>query len=197
MKLSIATLTLLIWIPGFVFSQSAILSNYKVGSQTTASIAGTSSLHDWHCTVESISGTAKITHNQDELIAVNSLNMTFDVNSIKSGKAAMDKNTYKALNLPKFPTINYELTRTNSIEFRDGAYQLSTVGNLTIAGKTQSIQMQVTGTVQANGSLSFSGSKRLNMKTFDVDPPTAVFGTIKTGEMVTVSFHVILNKTTI
>lgn len=197
MKYLITPLLVSIWLLGAAFAQTAAVSTYKVGKTTEVKIEGTSSLHDWHSLVEEVSGKADVAVNGTELVSVNSMSLKFKVESIKSGKGAMDNNIYEALNSDAHPYISYQLTKVNSMEKVQGEYVLNTTGKLTIAGATQTINMKVTGKMQSNGSLMFSGSKSLKMTDYKVDPPTAVFGTIKTGDEITISFSMTLVETTI
>jgi hypothetical protein len=46
----------------------------------------------------------------------------------------------------------------------------------------------------ANGDVQIIGSRKLNMKDFNMVPPTAMMGTIKVGEEVTVNFNLTLTN---
>ncbi|MEQ8807891.1 MAG: YceI family protein, partial [Imperialibacter sp.] len=67
-------------------------------------------------------------------------------------------------------------------------------GNLTIAGKTNAVTLPVAGKRDANGKYSFEGSYKLNMKDYDMEPPTAMFGQIVTGEEVEISVNLIVEN---
>jgi hypothetical protein len=43
-----------------------------------------------------------------------------------------------------------------------------------------------------NGTLVCKGSKRIKMTDYKVEPPSFMFGTIKTGDEITISFDVTL-----
>jgi polyisoprenoid-binding protein YceI len=177
----------LVLLPMLAFGQ------YKVddGSSSLV-IEGTSSLHDWEIEAEEIKGTATL--DPSSLDKLSNLKFSVVVKELKSGKGAMDKNTYEALKEDDHPEVTYTLTKVNNITpAGSGKYKLSTSGNLTIAGTTKPVNMEVTATTSAGGVV-FSGEYPLKMTTFNVDPPTAVFGTIKTGDEVTIKFNVNYKK---
>jgi hypothetical protein len=45
-----------------------------------------------------------------------------------------------------------------------------------------------------NNNVTFTGKKTIKMTEFEVEPPTALLGTIKTGDEVTISFNSKFNK---
>ena len=172
-------------------------STYKVASGKNM-IKGTSSLHDWQCIVEDQSGTAVI--NTNGTLDITSLNVRMAVKSIKSVKengayydASMDKNTYKALNAEKYPDIIYTLISTSNTKTSGNISTLTATGNLTVAGKTNKITFPVKAAVNGN-KVIFTGAIKFKMTAFGVKPPTALLGTIKTGDEVTIVINTTFSK---
>lgn len=104
----------------------------------------------------------------------------------------MDNKTWEALKSETHPTITYQLASVKSIEKTAAGYQIKASGKLTIAGETRTVDMTVDAKVLADGSVQFSGSKSLKMTEFNMTPPTALLGTLKTGDEVTIVFNVTL-----
>ena len=100
----------------------------------------------------------------------------------------MDDNTYKALKESKYPTISYSL-KSYAVE----GEVIYLTGDLTIAGVTKPVKFKSTYTVDGN-SLHFIGNYKFKMTDFGIDPPTAVMGTIKTGDVVDIRFDFKYNK---
>ena len=182
-------LILLVSITVFGFLMASAQSNYRLASAKNM-IKGTSNLHDWQCVVEKQSGSAVI--NTSGTLNISSLNVRMVVKSIKSVKAngsyydaSMDKNTYKALNADKFPEIVYTLTGTSNVKTSGNTTTLTATGNLTIAGKTQNVSFPVKAVVSGN-NITFTGSASLKMTSFGIKPPTALLGTVKCGDAVTI-----------
>jgi len=164
-----------------------IAQTYKVDNQNSSLlILGTSSLHDWEITADKQDGSINIENTTD--FNVQNLTMTFDVMGLKSGKSGMDKNTRKALNYKSYPTIDFKLSSVKSTSKTNTGYKVEALGNLTIAGTTKAIQLTF-DLVQSNGTIKISGEKALKMTTFNVDPPTALLGTITTGDDITIKFN--------
>lgn len=150
-------------------------------------ILGTSTLHDWEITAEEMSGDASIALG--DKMAVEALQFSVKVKSLESGKSSMNKNTYEALKADKNPTISYKLTEVKSIRNTGNAYKLETIGKLTIGGYTKTILLTVDAKT-GNAEVAFTGQTTFKMSEYNIDPPTALMGTIKTGDEVTIKFNV-------
>lgn len=169
---------ILILIVPVVFVNAQTLNLDKTTSKL--SVLGTSTLHDWESDVEEFDVSAD--RNANQLI-----NITFSavVKSIKSGKSAMDDNTYKALKEKSYPTIDF---KAESLTISGN--QIKGTGQLTIAGKTNEIPVNLD--IEDAAGFSVTGSIDLKMTDFDIAPPTAVFGTIKTGDDITIKLNISL-----
>jgi len=179
---------------GMVLIPAGIYAQYSLqGGSSSLSIDGTSTLHDWTITAEGMKGSADIDLSSG-LSGISDLNFSVVVEGLKSGKGGMDKNTYKALNEDKYPNITYSLQKVNSIKpAGSNTYTLATTGMLDIAGTKKPVNMNVTATV-SGGTVKFEGSYPMKMTDFNIEPPTAMFGTIKTGDEITVKYTVNYKK---
>lgn len=154
-------------------------------------VSGTSTLHDWK--MESSQGECTATFTLDaagQLNSLTALHFTMPAQSLKSEHSGMDKNAYKALKTDKAPTLTYQLTTATLTP--DGAVKC--IGKLTLAGAVQETELLATAKVNADKSITVKGSKKISMKTFNIDPPSFMMGTVKTGNDVTVSFELTLKK---
>jgi polyisoprenoid-binding protein YceI len=162
-------------------------TNYKQSGATTVTIAGTSTMHDWTMTSQGANYNAGFEVNADGTPSVlNTVSVTVPAESLKSKETAMDKNAYKSLKTDKFKDITFQLTTAKIVQ-----KTITCTGNLTIAGTTKPIDVDVVYEVK-NGNLVCKGSKKIKMTDFKVDPPTFMFGAIKTGDEITISFDVTL-----
>jgi polyisoprenoid-binding protein YceI len=149
-------------------------------------IEGTSSLHDWHINVEKQAG--NIVLEQSETVSVKGLNLTVESESLKSGKSRMDKNTYKALETDDYKKITFKLKKTTEIKsLGDNTYEVKGIGQLTIVGNTKDITMTLKIEIKDDMVL-LSGKNEIKMTDFGVEPPTALLGTIKTGDAITITY---------
>jgi polyisoprenoid-binding protein YceI len=152
-------------------------------------VNGTSTMHDWESTVSKVEWAGTLTLQGTQLTEVKDAQIKVTVTDIKSTKGkVMDNKTYEAFKYEKYPTIQYKLTNAK-IAGSGADYTINSTGNLTMAGATKSIDMPVKAKVQANGDVLLTGSYKVNMLNFKMEPPTAMMGAIKVGEEVTVHFE--------
>lgn len=157
-----------------------------VNKASSLTVLGTSSLHDWEIDAEEQSG--KIVFKDLEAGEIAQLQVAIEAESLKSGKSGMDKNTYKALKTDKYKSISFVLAEvTQTTRKGDGNYALSVRGDLTVAGVKKRIPLQFSLKVDG-AKIKLTGEKSFKMTDFGVEPPTALLGTITTGDDVTIKF---------
>lgn len=157
--------------------------NYKQAADSYITIAGTSTLHDWTMTSLELNVQASLEVSTAGISQLKSLILTVPASSLKSAHKAMDKNAYAALKADKFKSIQFTVLSTT---IQKNAVQAS--GNLTIAGVTKPVQIEATCT-NSNGTIICTGSKKIKMSDFQVEAPVFMFGTVKTGDEITISFN--------
>ncbi len=159
-------------------------------------IKGTSNLHDWESKVTQVRGNGQLTTEPNTLKEIKSLWVEIPVRGIKSSKGSiMDGKTYDALKAGSNPLITYKLLKINGLAAKGGgSFGVSAWGELTIAGVTKQTDLWVTAKVDEYGTVVFSGSKKLKMTDFQISPPTALLGTLTTGDDVEIQFSVTLSK---
>ena len=161
-------------------------------SESKVVVFGTSNVHDWTVEAKAMNGTANYTVESNVLKAIPKLNFSVEVEQLKSGKKGMDENTYKALKSKSFKTIDYALVKVNSITASGTNYTIETSGDLTIAGVTKRVNIIFTAAISGK-KMILTGKHKIDMTSFNVEPPKALMGTIKTGKDVTVDFKVTYN----
>lgn len=162
-------------------------TTYKQTGTPNIVIAGTSTMHDWTMTSKESAYNAVFEVNADGTPAqLKSISVTIPAESLKSGKGAMDKNAYKALKTDQHKQISFQLTTA-----RISGNKISCSGSLTIAGTTKSIDFDVTYEAKG-GALICKGSKKIKMTDYKVEPPSFMFGSVTTGDEITITFDVAL-----
>lgn len=161
--------------------------NYTV-NKSTFEVAGTSTVHDWVMKSTEGTGTANLTVKDSKLAEVNSLTITLMAESLKSSKASMDKVAYEALNTETNQTIEYVLRSAEKIN--ETTWTLT--GIYTIAGVSKEYKTQVK-VIADGGTFTLQGSNQITFGDFEMTPPKAALGVVKTGKDLTVIFNIILS----
>ncbi len=154
-------------------------------------IEGTSTLHEWKMESTAINGqitAAPPAQWTSGAPVAGDATVAIPVTSLKSEHAKMDKLMAEALKAKTNPTIKYELT-TAIVAQPGTSFVLDTRGKLTIAGVTRDVEMKVTGTRDSAGTYFLTGQVPIRMTDYGIKPPTAMLGTIKTGNDVKVTFR--------
>ena len=170
--------------------QFSVAQTYKLQQASSVlTVDGTSNIHDWQITANNLQGKLIAEFENGKLAKIQQLDFTVQAESLKSGKSSMDKNTYKALNTDKYPQITFKLTKVKSItSSTENSNKVVAIGNLTIAGKTKPIEITFDLKI-GSSEITLSGRKTIKMTDFGVDPPTAIFGTITTGDALDIKFE--------
>jgi hypothetical protein len=161
---------------------------YTQQGGTKLTVAGTSTMHNWTMVSTGGSCTAVFEVNdKGKPTRLIILSVTLPAESLKSEKSAMDKNAYTALKTDKNKTISFNLvnaTITSNV--------IKVSGKMTIAGTTRETDVTAVFTVGADNSIQVKGFKKLVMTEYNVEPPSFMFGSVKTGDEITISFDLLL-----
>ncbi len=175
-----------------IFSQpfsTAAQTNYTTKSGTIT-IKGTSNVHDWE--MKSGSGQSNVSFAIDasgKVSGITALSFTIPAMSLKSQHTGMDNNTYKALKVANSPNLQFVLTSGTVKPTSPNNYLITCQGNLSIAGKSRPTEILASGVYDLKTkSLVVSGVKNMKMTDYDVAPPKALLGTIKTGNEISVGY---------
>ena len=174
-------------------------------------LLGTSNLHDWTIKGTVIEGYVDVNETcrlnpkvqelsgLDQVMASVKTHVEIPISSLKSGHSGMDKNTYKALKSEQYPRIIYNL---DQISLRSQpqpprmTVTFDTTGRLSVGGATRIVPMTVTAEPLDDKQFQVSGQIAIRMTDFGIRPPTALFGTLKTGDALTIQFAWVLDRKT-
>ena len=154
---------------------------------STVTVEGTSNVHSWHAKSAELTSTIQMALPATAGSKVESVTISLPVTSLKSGKGGLDKNLYKALKAEQHPTITFVM-KTYRGEAKGEAFAAVITGTLTVNGVDKDVTADATMTGDAKVGLKAIGSTTFRMTDFGVKPVTALMGTIRTGDQVTVKF---------
>jgi polyisoprenoid-binding protein YceI len=173
-------------------------------AQTTARVAvapesklwfeGTSNLHGWSCTAEKFDAVIELDAAAVAELAtatpkvLKRVEVKVPVKALKCGHGGMDDNLYKALKADDTPEISYILATFDAAPGEAEGFTLKTNGTLAIAGKENKLTMNIVATRLPDGTVKATGVVPIKMTDFGIKPPTAMFGTLRTGDEVKVNF---------
>jgi polyisoprenoid-binding protein YceI len=174
-------------------------TSYKINESKDMDmkLSGTSTLHKWSMDAKTFSGDADFNFkpgNPGQLISVNSLTFSLAVADLKSTESGLNKNAYKALKTKTYKDIEYKLLSATISPEKDNKFLIKSRGNLTIAGVTKEVAMDVYCIVNEDKTITCTGSEKLNMTDYAVKPPTFMLGAMKTGDAITLDFTLVYKK---
>ncbi len=168
-------------------------TRYTFTAESTMHVEGTSSLHAWKADVKALTGSMEITGGG--LLAGGTLsrgNLTVAVSDLDCDNGTMNKKMLEALKASAHKAITFDVVSARLAGTPSGnAFQLVTQGHLTLAGVKKPVEITLNGQQLENGALRLKGSYALLMSDFNIKPPTAMMGALKTGNEVTIHFDLV------
>ncbi len=138
---------------------------------------------------DSVECKALITLHNRQLKAINNLSFTVPVQKLSSPNTYMDRIAHRTLKSYPFDKIYFKYVKSEILPWDDkDQYLVKATGNLTIAGVTQAIKMDLIATVIKDGTITFAGTHKLKLSTYQVVPKKTLMGTLNTSDDVTVNF---------
>ncbi|WP_290866304.1 YceI family protein [Flavobacterium sp.] len=178
----ILIVSILFSIPSVVKAQT-----FSIVPQTASiNVHGTSNVHDWNMKPTKVTGELGLNSTKQ----ISAITIKVEVKSLKSGNGIMDGKTYDAFDYKKNPYIVFQLTDASQAKLTENDTEVTLTGNLSFAGATRKISIKAIGKITKSGEYQLKGTVPLKMTDFKMSPPTAMLGTMKTGDAVTVKFDV-------
>lgn len=164
-------------------------------------VDGTSNVHDWTASTATVRVTrAKLAAGVggpgfwDAVVkpgAVEAFEVTIPAAKLTSPRSGLDKNMHKALNVEQHPDILFRLKGLTAKAGTPGAF--TATGTLRVAGVDKDVSLDITLGRSAQ-ALVVKGTTKLLMTDFGIEPPSALFGTVRSAPEVTISFQTVLSS---
>lgn len=188
-----------------IASTAAAQTKMTLRSESKVVVAGGSNVHEWSCQATGFAATIEL----DEGYAtapfgaiakpIGGVVVTIPTKSLRCGKDKMDENTWKALRADEFKDIRYELTdyALDHAQSTPQGFAAVTKGKLTVAGTTKAVEIPITATRLAGGQMKGEGKLSMLMTDVGIKPPTALLGTLRTKNEITITFEVLLDRSAV
>ena len=161
--------------------------SYTLAKESVLKINGSSTIHDWTVTANSMKGSLNMTSG-----TLKNLLFQVEVAQIKSERgAAMDKKMHAALKMEEHPEVSFKFQEIKKTTGSENTFQIH--GLLNIAGVEKAVDIS-SEFQEAGGNYLFKGSKEIKLQDYDMEPPTAMFGQIIVGDNVTIDFDLVYTK---
>lgn len=170
--------------------QSSEVLSYKLDKYNSVfKIKGTSTLHDWEMISKTFDGKIVIERTGADNFKIKDILISIKVTTLESDNRIMNKKTYEALKEEDHPFIKYNFIKVKEIkETGEDQFEAIVNGNLTIAGVKKAVDINLKLDIN-DKKMNIIGHKPLKMSDFDVEPPKALMGTIKTGNDIDIEFN--------
>jgi hypothetical protein len=154
---------------------------YKVMAGSQIKVSGTSNLHDWTMLASSFTGDGNFKVAGGHLQNIHALHFILPVLNLKSKEDLMDSRAYKALKERENHKITFKMTDATVVAKKK---IINAKGDLTIGGVTNQVSLQAAYVLNADESITCTGTKSIKMSDYDIKAPSFMLGSLKTGDEV-------------
>jgi hypothetical protein len=160
-------------------------------------VLGTSNLHNWSMEAKDVTCSAKFGFGRGAGVlpeSLTTLDLEIPVHNLRSGESLLDSRAYTAMKAEKFGAITFTSASAVIVPGQKNQFQVKSTGTMTIAGVGRPVLLIVACQVNADGSITCSGSQQLKMTDYQIKPPSFMLGALKTGDLLTINYSLILKK---
>lgn len=149
-------------------------------------VKGTSSLHDWKMDLDKVNSGFQLVKEGSSVKSINNVTFSCKAKDLKSESSLMDKKAWDALKANDQPELKFTSGSITDLVTTGDKFSGKAKGQLTVAGETREVTVPFTGSTTGN-SVRIDATTDLAMSNFKITPPTAMLGSLKTGDKITVS----------
>jgi len=187
-SITLSTLAILISIASTLNAQTTLRCET---ASSSAVIYGTSNLHDWEMTATEFTSQAKVEIKSGTSVTISEGSILFKAMKIRSESSGMDKKAQEALKAESNPDITFTTTAPVTLTLSGNKASGNITGTLQLAGIRKTITVPVTIEIETSAKMVMTSNIKIKMTDYQMEPPTAVFGTIKCGDTVEVKLKMV------
>lgn len=186
------------------------MAPYQFAQGSEMTIHGSSNVRDWRMEVAEVNGEVDLEPSEEGAPTINSVSLEIPVEQIVADRGSMEDKAHKALKKNAYPIIYFQ---SSDVEVSPGegaraqageesssearvsegtAFTATATGEMILAGERRTVEITATGTRLEDGRYRLEGEHEMTMSEFNVDPPTAMLGTLRVTDEVRLTFNAIL-----
>jgi polyisoprenoid-binding protein YceI len=150
-------------------------------------INGTSNLHDWEESVAKFNVDLNLKIDGKDIAGIEKAIFTCKSASVASDNSIMTSKTHDALKTEKYPDIKFISSEISQFQKNGDSFSGIISGSLELAGVSQKVSLEFKGVMSSN-KLIIKGTKKIKMSDYKIEQPTAMFGSLKTGDEVELAY---------
>lgn len=182
----------------------------SVGNASSVKVEGTSNIHDWDGTTNRIEGSIEVPGQwvddgdaprlepaltRDD--AEPRIEVRIPVQSLEGNRRGLASNMHDAMKADDHPYVSFALSELRQTASQNAAgARWSVRGDLTVAGTTRALDLELTLTSQQDDRLRIDVARDLKMTDFNIDPPRAMLGMARAADDVEVEITWVLQRVT-
>lgn len=170
------------------------LNMVSVPQKSNIVVIGTSTLHGWEMKLSEVQSSFSVNKPDETKLEISDTQLKFNAENLRSDNSGLDKKAYEALKTEKHPVITFTQTGKLTASLVNNKFKSKVRGNLSIAGTSKPVDLDVEVELLADGALRVKGEKAMKMTEFGITPPRAMLGTIRAGDDIIVKFDVTLKQ---
>lgn len=158
-------------------------------------INGNSNVQRWSAEVPRATAVGDFVVNNGRLEAISRLTVEVDATAIRGSEGnIMTEKIHESLKVQQNPRIVFRFSGMDNISQTGNEFTVTASGNLTVAGVSRPVELVATGRVMPNGDIQISGVEEMKMTTWNIQPPRAMLGALRTTDDISVNFSLTLKK---
>ncbi len=190
-KLLLGIIVIGIWL---ISDQQASSQTYTSTADSHVTVIGTSSLHDVELHSATLMSEAVFnTGNGEAFESLESVMFIVRKTTLESDRSRLQRMAHEEMDAENHPEITFRSDGKGAVEANGDEYRVTASGNLTISDVTRQVIVEAT-CINSGDELVCAGTKDLQMTDFDIDPPTLLFGSIRTHDEVKVKFRMVYSQ---
>ncbi len=156
-------------------------------------IEGSANVRSWDAGVNSVDATFILSQfDRSDLSSLTpenfkTMELSIPVEDIESDSGRLTRNLQGYLKRDEHPVITFKLNEIDSVTVNGDSAEITANGVINAAGVDHETTMNVTATID-DDKITFSGTQDLLMTDFGIDPPTAVMGTIRARDEISIIY---------